>query len=133
MNKHEGDEKRNIESRTVASLSLSLSHHLAFLSEHGNRQSDDPRRRTRTRTSDARHSQTRNRVPVARVRVNCSSCPRDSPRTVLSPQTLAPRRARETAGTSWPVNCAALDPVVRVKPPLRGISRRLVIDGRAPT
>ena len=25
MNKHEGDEKRNIESRTVASLSLSLS------------------------------------------------------------------------------------------------------------
>ena len=86
----------------------------------------------RIRTWDARRSRARSAAPAARARANGSSCPREHPRTVLSPRTLAPRRVRETVNTSWPVNRVAADPVVRAKPLPPVISRRLVIDGREP-
>lgn len=113
---------------------LISAHRPASPSARENRPSDDPPRRTRTRTWDAPRSRTSSRVPppVVRGRANRSSCPRDSPNTALSPRTRAPRQARETGGTRLPVNHVAQDPVVGGNPLRPGISRRPVIDGREP-
>lgn len=112
--------------------SLISAHRLASPSARENRPSDDPPRRTRTRIWDAQRSRTSSRVAPPVVRANRSSCPRDSPKTALSPRTRAPRQARETGGTRLPVNHVAQDPVVRGNPLRPGISRRPVIDGREP-
>lgn len=113
---------------------LISAHRPASPSARENRPSDDPPRRTRTRTWDAPRSRTSRRVPppVVRGRANRSSCPRDSPNTALSPRTRAPRQARETGGTRLPVNHVAQDPLVGGNPLRPGISRRPVIDGREP-